>query len=101
MWHLIATQLPRPKRQYHFAAEWEPPRKWAADFAWPDHKLILEVDGGMFIEGRHNRGTGYTNDRERDNETVCHGWRILRCTSEQVESLAALGWVERALKARP
>jgi very-short-patch-repair endonuclease len=91
-------------RQFYFAAGWplkpgQKARKWAADFALADG-LLVEVDGGVFVNGGHNRGKAYTDDRERDAEALCHGWRVLRVTTDQVESGAALAWIERAL-ARP
>jgi very-short-patch-repair endonuclease len=91
---LKAAGLPEPIRQFRFL----PPRRWRADFAWPERMLLLEVDGGVFIAGGHNRGQAYTLDRERDAEAICNGWTVLRVTSGQVESGQALSWVERLLK---
>lgn len=44
--------LPKPERQYRFAM---PLREYRADFAWPDHALLVEVDGGAFV-GRGGSG---------------------------------------------
>jgi very-short-patch-repair endonuclease len=82
-----------PQRQYRF----DPSRKWEADFCWPARLLIVEVDGGVFVNGGHNRGKAYTDDRERDAEAMCHGWKVLRVTTAQVESGQALAWIERLL----
>ncbi len=77
-----AAHLPEPKRQFQFAA---PERKWSADFAWPEYRLIVEVDGAVWTSGRHTRGSGRVKDMERDNWCTLHGWRILRYTTQQVE----------------
>jgi len=47
--------LPTPERQYHIymPGARNPCR---ADFCWPVHKLIVEVQGGQWIRGRHTRG---------------------------------------------
>jgi hypothetical protein len=41
----------------------------AADFAWPERMVLAEVQGGIWAAnpGRHNRGSGYERDCERDN----------------------------------
>jgi very-short-patch-repair endonuclease len=84
-------------RQFHFAAHWTPPRKFAADFAFPLAWLLVEVDGGGYIAGRHTRGAGFEADHERDALAMLHGWRVLRVTPKQVESGIALTWIEGLL----
>jgi len=89
-----------PEYQFH------PDRKWRFDFAllpmrWggftqyisdvPDFKLALEVQGGLFTNGRHNRGPALLKEHEKLNTAACDGWRILYtipqnlCMSETVE----------------
>ena len=52
-----------------------PGRRFRADIADVEHKLIVELDGwrshGLSL-------TGFTNDRERDYQFVIHGWVSLR-----------------------
>lgn len=45
--------LPAPVAEYRFHET----RKWRFDHAWPDRKLALEIDGGVWQNGggRHNR----------------------------------------------
>jgi len=71
LWFQITrgTALPPPVRQFRF----NPARRSKADFAWVPDRLIVEVDGGTWVRGRHNRGAGYTADRERDNWCCLHG----------------------------
>ncbi len=81
-WHLCALRVPVFKRQYRFA---KPERNWLADFAWPEYRLIVEVDGAVWARGRHTRGSGRVKDMERDNWCALHGWRVLRYTTAQAE----------------
>lgn len=55
-----------------------PSRKWRADFAHPRYKIIVEIEGGAFSNGRHVRGKGYLNDMEKYNSAILQGWKILR-----------------------
>lgn len=76
------------------------PRKWRWDFAWPSRGLAVEIDGGGWVYGRHNRPQGQKKDNEKHNAAVEQGWRVLRYTAEQVDDGSALAQVERCLKRR-
>jgi len=74
--------LPAPTAEYRFHAT----RKWRLDWAWPDRQIALEVEGGIWIQGRHSRGAGMTKDMEKYNTATAAGWRILKATPTQVAS---------------
>ncbi len=59
-------------------------RKWRLDFAWEEHKILLEVDGGTWMKGGggHNRGTGYKKDIHKLNEASIYSWSVLRAIPE-------------------
>lgn len=80
--HLL-DELPgkKPVREYRFA----PPRRWRFDFAYPERKVAVEVEGGVYSFGRHTRGKGYENDLEKYNTAVVMGWKVLRFTGGMVE----------------
>ena len=40
-------------------------RKWRADFCQPVYKIIVEIEGGIFVGGRHTRGAGFIKDMEK------------------------------------
>jgi hypothetical protein len=94
--HIRAAKIPAPTTQYRFCE-----RKWRMDFAWPDIKLAVEVHGGTWSGGRHTRGNGFANDREKMNQAVLLGWRVLEFTGEQVKSGYAIKTIEEAMKADP
>jgi len=83
-------------REYRF----HPSRRWRFDFAWPDHMLAVEVEGGVWVQGRHNRGAGFLADMEKYNEAAIRGWRVLRVAGKHIRGGEAMAWLERALKAR-
>lgn len=86
---LRALKLPPPEREYKFLAH----RKFRFDFAWPDHKLAVEVDGGTWSGGRHTRGAGYEQDCFKMALAVQDGWRIYRFTGKQVKDGTAIGFI--------
>lgn len=78
---LMLAGLPRPIAQYEI---WIDGRKIATvDFAWPEYKLILEVDGLRY----HSADRDFRRDRVKQNELVHDGWRVLRVTALDVERM--------------
>lgn len=90
---LKAARAPAWRAEYRF----DQSRRWRADFAWPEACLLVEVEGGSWVSGRHNRGKGFEADCEKYAEAVIQGWRVLRFTTEMVEDGRALGLIMRAL----
>lgn len=86
----------RPVQEYRFA----PPRRWRFDYAWPSRKVAIEVEGGVWIAGRHTRGKGYIRDLEKYNEAALLGWTVLRYTPAQMRDLLYLRDLQRLEKAR-
>ena len=82
-------------REYRF----HPTRMWRFDFAWPQIKLAVEIQGGG-RNGRHLRYTGYKGDCEKLCEAVAHGWAVLYVVGEQVKSGEALEWIMRSILER-
>lgn len=69
--------LSLPLRQFLF----HPKRKWTVDFAWPDLKIIVEVQGGIFMpkgKGGHNRGAYMEKEYEKHNEAARLGWQVYK-----------------------
>jgi len=80
----MALGCPEPVREHQFAKAIG--RRWRFDFAWPAHMLAVECDGGTWSGGRHVRGSGYAKDTEKLNQAAILGWRVLRYTSDVVQS---------------
>lgn len=77
---LLAPEFPAPVREYPFA----PPRRWRFDFAWPEARAAVEIEGGVWTCGRHTRGSGYGEDCAKYNAAVLNGWRVLRFTGDML-----------------
>lgn len=77
-----AIKLPKPVREYRFHEK----RRFRFDFAWPELKIAVEVDGGTFSGGRHVRGLGHRTDAIKFNLAACSGWSVLRGDKKMVNS---------------
>jgi len=73
-------------------------RKWRFDFAWLDFRVALEVDGGIWIGGGHNRGGGFAKDIEKFNCAHLLGWHILRCVPKDICTVATSDMVKQMIK---
>lgn len=74
--------LPAYEREYKGI----PGRRYSFDFAYPNQKLAIELEGGVYNQGRHTRGAGYEGDCRKYNLMTLHGWRLLRFTSGMLDS---------------
>lgn len=66
-------------------AEWyfHPTRKWRMDYAFPKVKVAIEIDGGIFIGGRHSGGMGQKKDFEKLNSAAELGWLVFHYTPDE------------------
>jgi hypothetical protein len=84
----VEAGLPAPIAEYRF----HPTRKWAVDFAWPEHRVALEVEGWG-----HRTKARYGKDLDKYNALAGLGWRLIRCTPATRDTAATLGAVRAAL----
>lgn len=106
---LLSVQLEQAgipfEREYAFAKEQG--RRWRADFMVVDRRelaemqemenLLVEIDGGGYVAGRHTRGEGFAADLEKLNAAVLLGYRVLRFTPAMVDDGRALAVIRQAL----
>lgn len=94
IWQITAGKLPHPWREYRF----HPTRRWRFDLAWPDQRLAVEVEGGIWTNGRHTRGAGMEEDMRKYNAAALLGWRVLRVSGRMIGNGEALNLITDALK---
>jgi hypothetical protein len=90
----VTMGLPAPVTEYKFAESIG--REWRFDYAWPECKLALEVDGGSWIGGRHNSPKGSAGDRSKFNYAAALGWRHLHFTPDELLTLSTVQIVKNA-----
>jgi hypothetical protein len=90
---IAAHGLPKMLPEFRFAA---PLRQWRSDRAYVELKLLFEIEGGAFVQGRHTRGVGYSNDIEKYNTAQLMGYHVYRVSPGMVKDGRALALIKRA-----
>lgn len=93
---LKLLKVKKPVREYRFSNT----RRFRFDFAWPQEKVACEVQGGIWVGGRHNRGKGYENDCDKLNLCQLDGWLLLYVTTTHIARGDAAELIRKALKVR-
>lgn len=81
-------------KEYRF----HPTRRWRFDYAIPSHKIAIEVEGGVWIQGRHTRGSGFIKDMEKYNAAAALGWRLIRVTPQNLITNQTLDIIKEAIQ---
>jgi very-short-patch-repair endonuclease len=92
------VQLPVPEVEYKFDETGE--RRWRFDFAFVAERVAVEVEGGVWTNGRHTRGSGFVKDLEKYSEAAAQGWLLIRVTPKELCAASTLDRVRRALNQR-
>ena len=88
-----AHKIHAPQFEFRF----HPPRKWRFDIAWPEQRVAVEVQGGIWTAGRHNRGAAMLKEWEKLNTAACDGWRILYVQPRDLMTAEFAAVVKKAL----
>lgn len=82
-WRVLAPDYPLPICLELSGVEYAPikGRRFLFDFAWLDHKIAVEAQGGLFMMGGHTGGTNMEADYEKNNLCVSEGWRMFYVSS--------------------
>ena len=98
-------------REYKF----HPKRKWRFDFIVyhpriqddSDLKIstrqiiengmlvAIEIEGGIYSQGRHTRGFGFAKDAEKYNHSTALGWKVFRFVPEMIKSGEAIKFLKK------
>lgn len=77
--------------------KFHPTRRWRFDYAIPEHKIAVEVEGGVWTNGRHTRPQGFLGDIEKYNTATLMGWRVFRTTPTELVRTATLKMIKQAI----
>lgn len=86
---------PALEREFRF----HPTRKWRADFAHLPSRTLIEIEGGIWIRGRHTTPRGFTADAEKYLEAAMGGWRVLRLVDQQIKGPTVARIIDLCAKA--
>lgn len=82
------------KKEVVFKHIMETHRMFRADYYLPDERIIIEINGGQYVYGRHNRGgAGYENDLRKMNIAVKNGFRYYQFTYQQLSKQEYLEFI--------
>ena len=84
-----------PEHEFHDV------RNWRLDFAWPAQRLAVEIEGAVWVAGRHTRGSGFIKDCAKYNAATLAGWRVLRYTDREIRDWSAAREIAAALGVDP
>lgn len=56
-------------------------KRYRLDFAHPNSRTGIEIQGGVYMRGRHVTGSGYERDCRKYNLAYTSGWTIFLLTS--------------------
>lgn len=84
-----------PVKEYKFHSV----RKWRIDyyFETPSKKLAVEIEGGVWVKGRHTRGSGFVKDMEKYNELTRAGIMLLRFQPDDKRKLETFEIIKEVL----
>lgn len=71
-------------------------KRYRADFALPDSRSLIEIQGGTYMRGRHVSGSGYDRDARKYNLAMISGWKVYLLTSTTATDAT---WIEKIGKA--
>lgn len=73
---IIKTELPEIDIVPQY--KWHPFRRFKADFAIPEYKILIEIEGGIWNRRAHGSIRGILNDIEKSNLAQAEGWKLFR-----------------------
>lgn len=97
LWQNLADAgMPRPTLEYPFAQG--EGRRYRFDGAYVPQRVGIEVEGGIWVQGRHNRGGGFEEDCRKYSLASALGWRVVRVTDSMILDNTAVELIIRAIR---
>lgn len=84
LWYWANDHVTELKEEYYFCED----REFRFDFALPAYMIAIEFEGGIFMENSgHNTAKHYTKDTDKYNMATKLGWRVIRYTALNYETV--------------
>jgi len=68
-------------------------KRYRLDFAHPDTKVGIEIQGGVYNRGRHVTGSGYERDCRKYNLAYTSNWTIFLLTAQMAKDATWLALI--------
>ena len=76
-------------------------KDWRLDFCYPSRLFAIEVEGGAYVNGRHNRGKGFEEDLLKYHRAMELGYVVYRCGAKLIKSGEAASLIYEMLQVMP
>ena len=95
-WTILNTLGIEPTSEHRF----DDTRKWRFDFAFIAPMIAVEIEGGLYMNGRHVQAKGYQADCYKYNRAVELGWRVLRYSPQMLKNdpVTIIQQIERTIR---
>jgi very-short-patch-repair endonuclease len=64
-----------------------PQRKFRCDFVHRPSRVVIEINGGTWINGRHNRSSSMQSEYEKLNLLTYHNYRVFQLSSAMINPI--------------
>jgi hypothetical protein len=92
IWRPYGIETPETEYRFH------PTRRWRFDYCWPNRSIAVEIEGGIWSRGRHNRALGFIADMDKYNEATRLLWRVYRFTPQQLKTGEAQTFIKKVME---
>ena len=67
------------------------------DFAFPEQKLLIEIQGGAWMAGKtgHTSGSGFSRDIKKAHDAMTLGFNVYACDGALIKSGQAVELIEK------
>lgn len=97
---ILQYHLPVFKHGYRFPKSAYPENKrkvWIADYCSIEFKIMVEIDGGIWVGDGHGHPTGITKGMLKLNDAALLGYHMLRFSTSWVKPRHAINFLQRVL----
>ena len=75
-------------------------KRYRADFAHPEARVTIEIQGGTWNRGRHVQATGYARDARKFNLCQLSEWQVFLLVTDTATDLSVLQEIAQHVRQR-